>query len=185
MAGRALVVLLVMLVALVLPGPLRADQKDPRLDALFERLPEAQGAAARMIEMQIWSIWMQSPDRLAGLLLEEGAVHMQNRAYAQARKAFDAAIARAPEFAEAWNKRATLRYLEGDLDGSVQDIQHTLVLEPRHFGALTGLGLINLRLDRQEAALQAFEAALAVNPHMPGPRKYAAELREMLKRRGI
>lgn len=173
------------LVMLSLAAPASADQNDPRLGPLFERLPAAQGAAARMIEMQIWSIWMESPDRIAQLLLEEGAVHMQNRAYAQARKAFDAAIARAPELAEAWNKRATLRYLEGDFDGSVQDIQRTLLLEPRHFGALAGLGMINLRLDRQEAALQAFEAALAVNPHLPGPRHYAAELREMLQQRGI
>lgn len=183
MAGRH--ALAALLLTLCTAGPAAADQNDPRLGPLFERLPEAQGAAARMIEMQIWSIWMQSPDRIAGLLLEEGAVHMQNRAYAQARKSFDAAIERAPELAEAWNKRATLRYLQGDLDGSVQDIQRTLVLEPRHFGALSGLGLINLRLDRPEAALQAFEAALAVNPHMPGPRKYVEELREMLQRRGI
>ena len=98
-----------------------------------------------------------------------------------ARAAFDLLVTRAPNFAEAWNKRATLLYLLGDDDGSVADVRRTLVLEPRHFGALSGLGLINARHGRPEAALHSFEAALAIHPFLPGARANVEALRQRLK----
>ena len=85
-----------------------------------------------------------------------------------ARAAFDLLVQRQPNFAEAWNKRATLLYLMGDDAGSIADIGRTLALEPRHFGALSGLGLIDARNDRPEQALRSFEAALAIHPFLPG-----------------
>ena len=95
-----------------------------------------------------------------------------------ARAAFDLLVAREPGFAEAWNKRATLLYLVGDDDGSIADIQRTLALEPRHFGALSGLGLIFARQERPAQALHSLEAALAVHPQLPGGRARADELKE-------
>ena len=90
-------------------------------------------------------------------------------------------MTREPGFAEAWKKRATLLYLIGDDDGSVAKVRRTLALEPRHFGALSGLGLINARHDRPETALHSFEAALAIHPFLPGARANVDALREQLK----
>ena len=80
-------------------------------------------------------------------------------------------VARTPDFAEGWNRRATVRFMIGDLNGSVDDIRRTLSLEPRHFGALSGLGLIYLQREDWGGARQAFDEALAINPHLPGPRQ--------------
>ncbi len=86
----------------------------------------------------------------------------------------------APSSPEGWNRRATSRYLAGDFAGSVADIQRTLELEPRHFGALSGLGLIYSQLEDPERAVAAFEAALEINPHLPGARANIQHLRELL-----
>ena len=84
-----------------------------------------------------------------------------------------------PDFAEAWNKRATVRFLIGNDAGSRRDIARVMELEPRHFGALSGLGMINMRSGDLQAALQAFEAALRVNPHLD----QAVDVTEQLRRR--
>ena len=86
-----------------------------------------------------------------------------------------------PDFAEAWNKRATVHYLMGDYVASVHDIQQTLALERRHFGALSGLGMIYEAIGRPSAALRSFEAALAINPHLDATRQRIEELRRELE----
>ncbi len=86
-----------------------------------------------------------------------------------------------PELAEGWNKRATVLYLIGDYDGSVRDIQKTLALEPRHWGALSGLGLINMRLERVDQAIKAFEQAVTINPHLLGTKVRIKQLRAISK----
>ena len=85
----------------------------------------------------------------------------------EATRIFSKIVEIDPDFAEAWNKRATLLYLTGDLAGSVRDIERTLSLEPRHFGALSGLGLIYEQIESADGAIKAFTAALEINPHMP------------------
>ncbi len=90
-------------------------------------------------------------------------------------------VDQAPAFAEAWNKRATVLYLMGRLDESVLDIQQTLALEPRHFGALSGLALIYDALEEPAAALRSLEAALAINPHLGGSKERIDQLREKVK----
>jgi tetratricopeptide (TPR) repeat protein len=86
-----------------------------------------------------------------------------------------------PSFAEGWNKRATVYYLMGDFKASVGDIEHTLELEPRHFGALSGLGLIYMNMGKDQAALRAFRKTLEINPHLPAIRERADELAKKLK----
>ena len=93
---------------------------------------------------------------------------------------FDALVSVAPNFAEGWNKRATALYLAGRYTESVRDIQRTLALEPRHFGALSGLGTIYLIIANDRGALDAFEAVLALNPHLEGVRRQVESLRNDL-----
>lgn len=166
--------------------PASGDQNDPRLPALFDGLQAvADPAEAELIELKIWSIWMSSDDPEVNIRLAHGVERMNMGDYKTALTAFDAIVAMAPDFAEGWNKRATVLYLMGDYAASMKDVDRTLALEPRHFGALSGLGLINVGLGDDEAALDAFERALAVNPHMPGARSNAEMLRERLEGRAI
>lgn len=150
-------------------GRATADQTDPRLDALFAGLKAAPGLArAQRLEAQIWRIWLQHPDAEAYKATQLGVAHMNRGDADAAERAFSRAIKRQPDFAEAWNKRATLRFFTGDLDGSVADCAQVLRLEPRHFGALAGLGMIFSALEDWPSAIHWFETALAVNPLMPG-----------------
>ena len=93
---------------------------------------------------------------------------------------FNEIIARAPTFAEGWNKRATVYYFMGEFKKSVADIEETLRLEPRHFGAIAGWGLIHLARRQYNEALTSFKKALAVNPHLPGPKIQVERLEELL-----
>jgi tetratricopeptide (TPR) repeat protein len=173
----ATTILLAVLLAAMTAGA-QADQRDDRLDRLFLRLQgNVSAAEGQRLEQRIWEIWLQSDDGEANRLMLHGVAAMHSRDYARALDLFDELIVAAPDFAEAWNRRATLYYLTGDYAASVRDIQQTLSLEPRHFGALSGLGMIYDRLGQPEAALKSFEAALDLNPHLAGPRERAAELR--------
>ncbi len=163
------------------PGALHADQRDARLASLFARLqttssaPEAEG-----IEQRIWQIWGESDDAEVGQLLQEGVVAMAAGQYQVALERFDRLVAAVPDFAEGWNKRATVYYLMGNYPASVLDIKRTLELEPRHFGALSGLGLIYDAIDEPAAALRSFEAAVAINPHLETTKERIKELRRQL-----
>ncbi|MEO1089225.1 MAG: tetratricopeptide repeat protein [Pseudomonadota bacterium] len=179
------VFILTLLWALVGAGSVptvRADQSDPRLDGLFDQLRSAPVAtAARRIEARIWSIWSFTDDEAARAALTAGVVALRRGRLDDAEARFGAAIAAQPAFAEAWNKRATVRYLRGALGGSVADIQATLALEPRHFGALAGLGMIYDRLDRPEAARRSYRAALEIHPHLQRARERIGILDERLE----
>ncbi len=148
-------------------APAAADQTDPRLDDLFAGL-KATGSAreAHEIEQMIWFIWSRSSSAGANLMLRQGTQYMNEGRHEAAEANFDAVVELAPDFAEGWNKRATVRYLRGDYQGSIDDIKRTLALEQRHFGALSGLGLIYDAMNEKKAAIEAFRAALAINPHM-------------------
>jgi tetratricopeptide (TPR) repeat protein len=163
------------------PGALRADQRDARLGPLFARLQTTSSATeAAGIERRIWEIWGESDDPEAGQLMREGTVAMAEGQYRAALDRFDRLVEEVPDFAEGWNKRATVYYLMGNYPASVLDIERTLQLEPRHFGALSGLGLIYDAIDDPAAALRSFEAALAINPHLETVKERIGELRRQL-----
>lgn len=167
------------LLFLALAPPAMADQKDSQLGPLFEKLKVAPDfQTAHEIEFLIWHIWSQANTAGGGLLLRQGVQYMNEGDHEKALVNFNALVEIEPEFAEGWNKRATLHYLMGNYDGSVADIQRTLALEERHFGALSGLGLIYDSLDQKEAALKAFRAALEIHPNMEEIRRRAEELVE-------
>lgn len=164
--------------------PALADQKDPRLDGLLERLRTAPDPlTAEALEQQIWRIWIETEDATVNRLMQQGIVAMHGRRFDDALASFDRMIDRAPDFAEGWNKRATVYYLMGDYRASVLDIQRTLALEPRHFGALFGLGLIYDALEEPAAALRSYEATLALNPQSGSTRARIEQLRRELRGR--
>jgi tetratricopeptide (TPR) repeat protein len=165
---------------------LEAGQKDPRLNDLFDRLrATASPQEAQMTEMLIWRIWGEAGDAASDSLMRLGESAMQGGDLAGALTLFDAVTQRLPEFAEGWNKRATVFYLMGQFDRSATDVARVLALEPRHFGALSGLGLINSQLDREDAAIAAFEQALKVNPHMPAVKANLDSLRKKRQKGAI
>ena len=172
-------------VAVLVPGLMRpavGDQQDGRLDMLFERLRVTSSEVeARTAEQQIWQIWSESEDPLVNRLMRDGVQAMAAEQLAVALDYFNRMVELAPDFAEGWNKRATVYYLMDNYQASVLDIERTLDLEPRHFGALSGLGMIYDAIDEPEAALRSFEAAVAVNPHLDGPRQRIEALRRQLR----
>ena len=152
------------LLVLSLGTPVWADEA--RLDDLFQQLQTATTEEARSITDTIWMEWSKSGSPAMDLLLKRGRDAM-NAGFPQiAIGHFTALIDHAPDFAEGYNARATAYFQTGDLGPSVGDIARTLTLNPRHFGALAGLGMIFEQLDDPEKALEVYKAALAINPHM-------------------
>jgi tetratricopeptide (TPR) repeat protein len=163
-------------------SPALADQRDGRLDALFERLQETSDPVdAATIQQRIWQIWIESDDATSSQLMRRGMAAMASGDPESALDAFDELVTLAPDFAEAWNKRATVYYLMGRFDESVTDIQQTLELEPRHFGALSGLALIYDAVDNPEAAIRSLTAAMEINPHLQGSQDRLRSLRSKMK----
>ena len=172
----------VILLLALAAGPVAADQSDPGLDRLFDELKRTGNTAeADRLTAEIWQRWAaHGSDRRAHELMRLGMNLMNSGLLAQAEQVFSALIDERPDFAEAWNKRATIRFLQGDDAGSRRDIARVIDLEPRHFGALSGLGMIHMRTGDLQAALQAFEAALRVNPHLDHAVDITAKLRKRL-----
>lgn len=179
---RRLFTALALVASLGFAVPGSAAQEDARLDELFERLKiTGDPVEGRGLTSEIWSIWLWSDDESVDRLMRKGIVAMAERNFETALILFNAIVEEAPDFAEGWNKRATVHYLMGNYPASVSDVERTLALEPRHFGALSGLGLINMALGRDEVALKAFEAALEVNPHLPGPKANIEDIKRRLE----
>ena len=151
---------------LLLPAGLcQADQNDTRLDGLFNTIQQTESAkVANKAVGNIWEIWLQNDNKQTQERLAQGIAAMDQHPR-EALFIFNELIIDVPEFAEGWNKRATLYYLIGDYEASVSDIERTLELEPRHFGALSGLGLVYLAQQKFVKAKAAFEAALLIHPH--------------------
>lgn len=169
-----------------LPAEVHAQAADPRLDTLFSELRAATGPVqAQSLENAIWQIWHSHPNADLKEILDDGIRYMSLGALAKAHQVFAGLVERAPDWAEAWNKRATANYLLGRLEESAADIDQVLKREPRHFGALSGLGLVELARDREAEALDAFERALAVHPWLPGAGERIRALRQKLKGRPI
>lgn len=153
--------------ALVLLLPVLPAQAQSAVDGLFEKLQETQNPIeAKQLERQIWAAWSKSESDTLDALMGGGIAVMEKGDYGRAQEIFSTMIELKPDYAEAYNKRATVRFLAGDYAGSVADIERTLKLEPRHFGALSGLGTIMERLDNLDEALKAYRRALAANPHL-------------------
>ena len=142
------------------------EDSNLRLDQLFEQLHEADVEDFVEIEREIIEIWTHSGSAAMDMLLERGQVAIAERDYPKAIEHLSALIDHAPDFAEGWNARATVYYLLNEYALSISDIKHTLILNPRHFGALNGLGLIFEELGDPEAAFKAYTLARDLHPFL-------------------
>ena len=156
------------------------------LDFLFGALKAAPDeASAKHVEARIWAMWMQTPSDTAALLMARAKAAMDAKQADVALKLLDAVIKLRPEYVEAWNRRATLYYMQNDYSHSLEDIEQVLSREPRHFGALAGLGMIMQDLGDDRRALDAFRKALAVNPHLERVPELVKTLTEKVEGRDI
>ncbi|MFT5114975.1 MAG: tetratricopeptide (TPR) repeat protein [Parasphingorhabdus sp.] len=146
-----------------------ADQNDQQLTSLFSELNQnIEQQRGLEITNEIWSIWHNTADVNTDKLMRSGVAFMQSGRLTDALEQFDRVVELSPDFAEGWNKRATVLFYLEQFDASVSDIEKTLNLEPRHFGALSGLGMIYMSYGKYKAALVAFQNAQRINPHLPG-----------------
>ena len=156
------------------------------LDFLFGALKAAPDeTSAKHVEARIWAVWMQTPSDTAALLMMRAKAAMDGQQVDIALKLLDAVVKLRPDYVEGWNRRATLYYLKNDYVRSLQDIEQVLVREPRHFGALAGLGMIMQDLGDEKRALDAFRKALAVNPHLDKVPELVKTLSEKVEGRDI
>ena len=157
---------------LMLPATAGADQSSEMLDDLFGRLKASTNAIeAAAIESLIWKVWIHRGVDEVDHHMRLGIVAMDAGDLRGSLSHFDRVVRRDPGFAEGWNKRATVYYLMGQFDASVADIRKTLALEPRHFGALAGMGLIYDAIGNPAAAVKVWAKALEINPHMANIRR--------------
>jgi tetratricopeptide (TPR) repeat protein len=151
---------------------------------LFKRLRGDDSPFVRgFAEQGLWLLWSRSGDAEIDRLMARGVEEMQAGRHAEAISIFTQVIQRKPEFAEAWNKRATVHYLAGDYRKSIADCEEVLKRNPQHFGALSGFGQIYFRLEDYERALHWWRRALEVNPNMVGVELNIKGAEELLKRK--
>jgi len=156
------------------------------IDFLFGALKAAPDqASAKHVEARIWAMWLQTPSDTAGLLMSRAKAAVDAQKYDVALKLLDSLVTLRPDYTEAWNRRATVYYLKNDYVRSMQDIQQVLIREPRHFGALAGLGMIMQEVGDDKRALEAFRKALAVNPYLEKLPELVKSLTEKVEGRDI
>lgn len=156
------------------------------LDRLFDQLAKAQSPAeAALIEDQIWRQWSDSGSPTLDLIMLRGLKALEAQEYAVALDMFSTAIEIEPDYAEAWNKRATLYYVIDDYDAAIADVTQVLAREPRHWAALMGLAVMLDDLDRKEPALGAYRAAFEINPQLEDAKAAIERLKVDVEGRGI
>lgn len=170
-------------------SPAAADQTSPdtakaaRLNGLFEVLrTTTDPQQGRAIETAIVSEWLKSGDPDTDEVMAQAMIAMQSGDFKVALSYLDTLVAARPDYVEAWNKRATIYFFINEYDKSLADIAKTLALEPRHFGALAGLGMILLRQGDKQGALEAFEQAVAVDPALDNIKSVVDQLKDEISK---
>ena len=163
-----------------------ADQNDPRLNNLFKKLNETENQdEIRDLISDIWNIWYEVDDPKVIEYFEKGIQAMNLRNYPLAIRFFNNLIEEDPNFAEGWNKRATVLYLMGNFELSQNDIDMVLKLEKRHFGALSGQGLVQTAMKNYQKAIDSYIEAHKVYPAMETPLMMIERLKEIIKKESI
>jgi tetratricopeptide (TPR) repeat protein len=156
------------------------------LNTLFDALkvaPDAQSAKA--IEERIWAVWIVSGSDTCNLLMGRARAAADEKDYDLAIKLLNAVVELKPDYIEGWNRRATIYYLKKDYAHSIADIREVLSREPRHFGALSGLGLILQEIGDDKHALEAYRKVLAIDPHQERVAETVKSLSEKVEGRDI
>jgi len=168
-----------------LPNVQRGD-KAMSLDRLFDALKAApDNESAKYVETRIWSMWLATDSDTTTLLMSRVKTAVDAKDMDLGIKLLSAVIEIKPDYIEAWNRRATLYYMKKEFDHSIADIEQVLKREPRHFGALSGLGMIFQELGDDKHALEAFRRALAVHPHLERIPELVKQLTEKVEGREI
>ena len=161
---------------------LNAQDRDSKLNELFNELKINNVILTSDIEQKIWKIWSTHPyNQELTKRLEEGSRLVRNQKLSEAINIFTEVINLDPKWAEAWNKRATALYLLGDYEASQKDIDKVLELENRHFGALAGQGLVNIKLENYEKAIESYKKAKKIYPTMRSPKIMIKQIKELIK----
>jgi tetratricopeptide (TPR) repeat protein len=164
--------------------PVRGENYN--LDTLFAALKIAPDeASAKAIEDRIWALWLVSGSDTCTLLMTRVKDATDDKNYDLAIRLLDAVIALKPDYVEAWNRRATVYYLKQDYGHALADLRQVLAREPRHFGALSGLGLILQDIGDDKHALEAYRKALAIDPHLENIPEVVKTLSEKVEGRPI
>ena len=168
-----------------LPRPQRGD-RTRNLDFLFGALKAAPDAdSAKQVENRIWALWLASGSDTANLLMTRAKTAIDSKDLDLAIELLDAIIKIKPDYIEAWNRRATIRYMRKDYAQAMDDIRQVLIREPRHFGAMSGLGMILQEFGDEKHALEAFRRAVAVHPHLQKIPELIKSLSEKVEGRDI
>ena len=161
-------------------------ERNRNVDFLFGALKVApDDASAKEIENRIWSLWTEANNETTNLLMSRAKKAADDKDYDLAIRMLSSIIEIKPDFTEAWNRRATIYFLKKDYTNSMADIAKVLAREPRHFGALSGLGLIMQEIGDDKHALDAYRKALEVHPHLKGINDKVKSLKEKVEGRDI
>ena len=165
---------------------LYADDRNLELNRLFDELKIKDQISSFKTEQKIWKLWSTHPnnDELTSML-SVGSDFLNNNQYPKAVEIFTKVIELDPSWAEAWNKRATVFYMLGDYKASQDDIDKVLNLERRHFGALAGQGLVNIKLKNYEKAIESYEKAQEIYPAMQSPKIMIKEIQNLINQQLI
>ena len=181
--GKMLLFLVVLFLCKTFSGAALADQNNPKLGELFKKLKSTSDIQeSRKIEYTIWGLWNYSGWPEVDDLMARGSSFLATGDHINAIRVFDEVVALVPNFSEGWNKRATAHFFAKNFEKSMRDIAHTLKLEPKHFGALSGMGLILIEQGKNKAALKAFQFALRIHPNLPGAKHNISLLSVILGR---
>ena len=164
-----------------------SNYRNIKLDQLFKQLKKSSNASvAYEIEMKIWNIWSTHPTQnKLTLSLAKGSKLMSQGKLENSYKIFSTIIEVSPSWAEGWNKRATVLYLMGKYQDSLNDINEVLKLENRHFGALSGQGLVQIKLGNYEKAIKSYQAVQKIYPSIRAAKVMIPQLRELIKNEAI
>ena len=165
---------------------LEANDKNKKLDRLFNDLKFKNATLSYEIEQKIWELWSTHPsDKNLTTMLAEGSNLVNKQKFDQAIVVFSKVIDLDPKWAEAWNKRATVLYMIGEFQKSQDDIDKVLELEERHFGALAGQGLVNIQLENYEKAIMSYKKAQQIYPKMKSPKIMIKQIEELIRSQSI
>ena len=165
---------------------LEANDKNKKLDRLFNDLKFKNATLSYEIEQKIWELWSTHPsDKNLTTMLAEGSNLVNKQKFDQAIVVFSKVIDLDPKWAEAWNKRATVLYMVGEFQKSQDDIDKVLELEERHFGALAGQGLVNIQLENYDKAIISYKKAQQIYPKMKSPKIMIKQIEELIRSQSI